>query len=203
MAQPMTLQTHHNPSLFNKDMLLGGLLGLLIPIPGAALITAPIGGILGGLIGKNRLAKENREGKTVGEPSFWNKDTLIGGLIGLALAGIAAFSVGLIGAGATVVTAAAAPAAAPVVLGLGVGAVGAALFGVPILGAYIGGKIGKKRQEREYDEARRQQIVQQLSQNISPEIGQAVEYKMTHDKQWAKQMLEEKLLAAAQERTRQ
>ena len=38
MADTLKLETHHQPTLFNKDMLIGGLLGLLVP--GGLVITA-------------------------------------------------------------------------------------------------------------------------------------------------------------------
>lgn len=207
MAQEMTLKTDHKPSIFNKDMLLGGLLGLAatIFVPGSTAVAAiaagaiAVGGaVIGGVIGKKRLEDENKFGKKVGEPSFWNKDTLIGGLIGFMGAGLAAVATGIIAIGGTVAAGAAAPAAAPVVAGLGLAAVGAAAIGSPILGAYIGGNIGKRRQARELEEAKQQFIVENISRNVGPEIGQAVAYTMEHNKQWGKQVLEEKLMAAQQ-----
>ncbi|MDE3038732.1 MAG: hypothetical protein KGJ21_09835, partial [Pseudomonadota bacterium] len=67
-----------------------------------------------------------------------------------------------------------------------------------VVGAYLGGKSGKQEMAREYEEARQQHIVRQISQNVSPEVGQAVEYTMANNKDWGKKMLEEKLLATGQ-----
>gem|GEM_PF-4782513 len=205
MAQELTLKTNTTPSYFNKDTALGGMLGLVVGglalnlfIPGGGLIAAAAGAVVGGMMGKKRQEHENAHGKQVGEPSFWNKDTVIGGLIGIALAGVAALATGLVAIGGTAAVAAAAPAAAPVVAGLGLLAMAAAVVGAPILGTYIGGRMGKKRQERELEEAKQQTIVENISRTVSPEIGQAVAYTMEHNKQWGKQVLEDKLLASAQ-----
>lgn len=195
MAQELRLKTNHNPSIFNKDMLLGGLLGALVPasLPGGFVLTtaAIIGGALtGGAIGRHTQEVENREGKRVGEPSFWNKDTLLGGLIGNtigAAVGVAAFF--------TI-----AAAGAPLV---GAAVLAASWIGGATLGTMIGGKSGKSRQAAEFEMAKRQQIGAHISQSVSPEIGQAVEYTMEHNKSWAKDVLEQKLLAATQEPVRQ
>jgi len=179
MPQSLILKSHAEPSFFNKEALIG------------FLIVPPLGGIIGALIGKNRMETEKQHGKAVNAtPSFWNKDTLLGGLIGLELAGFVAIATG---AFATV-------ASASLPVGLIAGVVG--MIAAPIIGAYIGGKHGEKVQAAEFEQAKQQAIVQQVSQNVSPEVGQAVEYRLAHDKQWGKQMLEEKLLAAGQEQVR-
>src|SRR5437763_1367640 len=108
MADALRLKTNHNPSIFNKDMFLGGLLGSLIA-PGWGAI---VGGAIGGLFGKNRQEKENREGKLVSEPSFWNKDTLIGGIVGNAIGAVAGLAI-LVAGGASLF------AGAPLVVPLG------------------------------------------------------------------------------------
>jgi len=173
MTQELRLKTNAEPTIFNKEMVIGT---LIFPI---------VGTFIGGWIGKNRMAREQREGRPVSAtPSFWNKDTLLGGLLGSYLVMGVSFALDITG---------------PV--GQVLGAI-VSLAGV-VAGAYIGGKHGEKRMEREYEQARQQQVVQQISQNVSPEMAQAVEYRMAHDKQWAKQALEEKLLAAAQENVRQ
>jgi hypothetical protein len=188
MAQELTLKTHHNPSVFNKDMLLGGLLGTVaMPVVGTL-----IGAIIGGSIGKTNQEKENENGKRVGDPSFWNKDTAIGGLIG-------SFVGSAIGAVAMFALAA---GGAPVLAAAGLAAAGVAWMGATALGAYIGGKAGEKRQAREYEEAKHQTIVNHISNKVSPEVGKAVEYSMEHNKNWAKDVTEERLLAEAQQQIR-
>ena len=186
MAPVLTLKVNDQPTWLNKEMAIGT---LLFPI---------VGTLIGGYIGKERMERELKEGRPVSaSPSFWNKDTLLGASIGYALTGLIFM--------ATTITAVAGTAAtgSPVVGGLGALAMSASLVVPTILGAYLGGKHGQNRQVAEYAEATQQTIVQGLSQTMSPEIAQAVEYRMTHDKQWGKQMLEEKLLQAAQENVRQ
>lgn len=188
MAQELTLKTNHSPSLFNKDMLLGALIGTLVMPPIGTLVGAGIGGV----VGKGIQEKENRNGKHVGDPSFWNKDTAIGGLIGSFIgsvaAGVAMFAV----AGAS-----------PAIAAVGLAVAGAAWMASTGLGAYLGGKAGEKRQAREYEEAKQQTIVSHISNTVSPEVGAAVEYSMGHNKSWAKEVTEARLLAEAQQHTRQ
>src|SRR4051812_11047753 len=105
MAEELRLKTEHKPTVFNKDMLLWGLLAPIAMIPavmGGAILapemTASLlgsavgpflgygamvaGGALGGAVGKSRLEKENAEGKKVSTPGFFNKKMVIGGLLG-------------------------------------------------------------------------------------------------------------------------
>jgi hypothetical protein len=206
MTEELRLKTEQKPSIFNKDMLLGGLIGASIPLIGFSIaVAAPIGlgltaagALIGGAVGKTRQEEENKNGKPVGKPSFWNKDTAIGTLIGyqatvavLAIAGLASIAAGM-GIGMI------APPAGAAVMGIGLILSVAAAIASPFVGGYLGGKSGEKRMEREYEQAKQQHIVTQLSQNVSPEIGQAVEYAMEHKKDWGKTELEKKLMAAAQ-----
>jgi len=174
MAQELRLKVNDEPTWFNKEAFIG------------LLLAGPIGGVIGGWIGNERMEREKLVGKRVSsEPSFWNKDTLIGGLIGDGLGGVVGYIAGVAIGGWPGV------------------AVGVAIWlGGILIGAYLGDAAGEKRRQREYEGARQQQIVQHISQSVSPEIGQAVEYRMKHDKQWAKQALEEKLLQAAPEQQR-
>jgi hypothetical protein len=202
MAQELTLKTNDTPSYFNKDALLGGSLGFVVGmfalntvLPGAGFIIGAAGAVLGSLAGKARMESENRNGKKVSEePSFFSKDTAIGGLIGAALtplgilAGIAAGGAIALGISAT------APVAAALVLGGTV--IGAAT--PPLVGALMGNYIGKSSQRSEYEQARQQTIVDHLNKTVSPEVGAAVEYSMQHGKDWSKQVVEDRLLAEAQ-----
>ena len=77
--QQIRYKPFHSPSMFNKEMAIGTMLGLSVPIPGVNVLTA-LGiaggaGLIGGLIGKNRMKKEEVEGKLVSNnPSGWNND---------------------------------------------------------------------------------------------------------------------------------
>ena len=118
---PRRLQVYDEPTMFNKEMAIGALMGF-----------GPLGMIVGGLIGKSRMRSEKLNGKMVGEPSAWNKDTILGGLLG-SIAGVAILAV-------TMTT------------GVGVAAVAASIGGM-LLGGYIGGQHGKGVQEAEYYKA--------------------------------------------------
>ena len=199
MANELTLKTNNTPTIFNKDMALGALIGLSIPLIG--LIAGPIGAVVGGFIGKRRIEEENSTGKRVGEPSFWNKDTAIGGLSGWAIGGLVGVSIAL----AIITPAIFAAHAAHTIVAPGIifaaRAVGIASSATGIaIGTYLGGKAGEKRQAAEYEEAKQQTIVRGLSQNVSPEVGQAVEYAMAHNKSWAADVTESKLMEQAQQR---
>jgi len=207
MAETLRLKTNKKPTIFNKDMLYYGLLtpfaavlvsAFLPESVGAFAVSGiahygamAVGGLLGGLIGKRRIGKENVEGKEVKSPSVFNKKLVIGGLLASNLFGLAVTAVELI-AGASAAT-----MGAPLLLATLAGGLAAL-----VTGAYFGGQSGKKEMEREYEEAKKQYIVEQIGQNISPEIGQAVEYTMEHKKDWGKKILEEKLLSATQEPSR-
>jgi len=178
----LKLKTNAEPTIFNKEMVIG------------TLIAPVIGTIIGGYIGKSRMKDEMEHGKTVSEnPSFWNKDTLIGGLAGNFVAYI----------GVKVALAAITLAAlTPIPALLALAAVSAAAVGSIVVGAYIGGKAGESRLKAEYEEAKKQTIVEHIGRTTSPEIAKAVEYSMEHNKEWGKQVAEDRLLAAAQEQAR-
>lgn len=175
MAEALVLRKNDYPTYLNKEALIG------------TLIAFPIGTAIGAYIGKKRMEEEQEHGKIVTDnPSFWNKDALIGGLLGMAMSGVAALLTGV------------AAVAATGGIGFGVvAAVGGALAATA-LGTYIGGKMGISRQTSEYEEAKKQTIVNHLSQTVSPEVGKAVEYSMAHNKEWGKQVAEDRLLADAQ-----
>jgi hypothetical protein len=172
MAEELRLRVTDTPTIFNKEMAIGTLL-----FPGL------LGTIIGGLVGKERMEWEFKDGRRVSsDPSFWNKDTLLGGLIGYSMVAI----IGMITA----------VFAFPEITILGLAAIGVGSGAVgTVIGAWVGGKHGQDRMEHEYRSA----VVQQVSQNASPEVAQAVEHAMEHKKDWGKKILEEKLLATGRE----
>ena len=167
MSEPLVLKSDTPPTIFNKEMVIGT---LLLPV---------FGTIIGAVVGKRRMERENTVGKLVDEkPGFWNMDTLLGGLIG-----------GTVGSLLLALT-------GPV----GLAVEGVLLLGGTIAGAYLGGKAGEKRQEAEYDQARQQTIVRNLSASVSPEVAKAVEYTMAHNKSWSKDVAEQRMLEQSQQR---
>ena len=119
---PRRLQVYDTPTVFNKEMAIGALIGF-----------GPIGMIVGGLVGKARMNSEKNNGKMVGEPSAWNKDTILGGLLG-----------GLAGAAVLALVAG---------TGFGLAAGMAAYLGGMAAGGFIGGQHGKGVQQAEYYKA--------------------------------------------------
>lgn len=136
MAETLYLKVTDTPTWWNKEAAIG-LIG-----------AGPLGAFVGGLIGKDRMERENRDGRAVSStPSFWNKDTLLGGLlgnltgalIGLGIATIILFSAEVL------------PSLAMVQLGASAMAVAGAAVGV-----YLGGKKGQAREQQEYAQAAQQ-----------------------------------------------
>jgi hypothetical protein len=204
MAQELTLRTNDKPSFFNKELLIGGLaatvtaavgLGLLTPI-GMAVVAG--GAIAGSVIGEKRMESEAILGKKVGEPSFWNKDTLLGGLLGAVASPLPA----IVTAAITVSLAAVLlPALIPTALSIGlIGGTAASIA----TGAYVGGKLGELNQTKEYQAAKEQTIVNNISKEVSPGVAQAVEYAMANDKtkNWAKHIEDERNMAQGHEQHR-
>ncbi|MDX1974900.1 MAG: hypothetical protein SFT92_04420 [Rickettsiales bacterium] len=132
MSETLRVPVNDEPSWFTKETAIG------------FLMAGPLGFLVGGYVGKQRMEREKLDGRIVEKPSFWNKDMLLGGLLG----GL----VGSLGAVAVVVTAAIALHSAPILafgglasaLGYLVGAAG---------GAYYGGTEGEKTMEQEYAQA--------------------------------------------------
>lgn len=214
MAEALVLKKNDSPTYFNKEALIGT---LLFPV---------VGTVIGAMIGKSRMEEEAKNGKVVTDkPSFWNKDTLLGGLVGNLVgcigAAIAFFAVTgksltsfathfenvqfvadnahSLGGSPAVTELATSTLADMVTMGaIGLVVSGVVLAGSTLIGAYIGGKSGQARQTAEYEESKQQTIVNHLSHNVSPEVGKAVEYSMEHNKEWGKQVAEDRLLAQAQ-----
>lgn len=202
MAEELKLRTQATPSYINKDTLLGALIGSFVLTP---LIGGTIGAAIGGYLGKERIERENTVGKDVSPtPSFWNKETLIGTLTGNLLGGIAASLLFVATTGLTLSAVAAGAPIAGATLGIGLAVAATAVIGGTIAGAYVGGKSGQARQTAEYSEAKQQNIVSDLSKNVSPQVAQAVEYAMENDKtkNWAQHIENERAMTQGQEKLR-
>ncbi len=78
MKEPLILKTDEQPTIFNKEMVIG------------TLIAPGLGTIVGGYIGKQRMEREAISGKIMDKPSLANKDALLGWLAGGLVGGIAA-----------------------------------------------------------------------------------------------------------------
>ena len=181
MSEALILKKTDAPTYFNKEALIGTLL-----VPG-------LGTIIGAMVGKSRMEDEAKSGKVVtDQTSFWNKDALMGGLLGDLVGGAIFASVVGIGAITAVLT------GVPVVFGAGAVAAGLGWAASVAVGTYLGGKSGEASQKAEFEEAKQQTIVEHLSHTVSPEVGKAVEYSMQHNKEWGKQVAQDRLLADAQ-----
>lgn len=195
MAQELTLKTNKEPSWFNKEMAIGALIGIASPVGlGIVGLATLAGAAIGGVIGKNRMEKEKVEGKTVSDkPSFWNKDSAIGGLLGYMGGAIGAgFTLvsSLIGAGVAVeagMTAGALIAAAATGALVAAGVVWA---GSIALGTFIGGRRGQKVEREEFAQAAAQQS------QVFRQPGYSMQYSTGHAAQLEQQ------LAQSQEKTR-
>jgi hypothetical protein len=132
MAKQLTLKVNSEPTMFNKEMLIGT---LMFPM---------IGTIVGGLMGKRRMEDEKANGKVVTEEqTAWSKETIIGGWLG-AIGGSIAGNI----VGAVVAT-----AINPVAGAIAFGAIALAGMGI---GGSMGMSAGKQRQRQEFEQARQQ-----------------------------------------------
>jgi hypothetical protein len=208
MAQQLTLRKNETPTVFNKEMAIGIVTGLMV-LP-HALFFAAIGGIIGGIMGKSRMQKEQMQGKTVSDsPSFWNKNTLLGGMLGSNLGlligvGISMAIIGVTaGAGTPVAAAIAAGETATAKILLAkiapavIGTMLTSWLGGTAIGAWIGGKHGQSVEREEFAHAAAQQ---QMSQEKSRAPAQEVERSASPA--YSAQIERERELAAAQQNAR-
>ncbi|MGO9108342.1 MAG: hypothetical protein ACLP9L_03835 [Thermoguttaceae bacterium] len=173
MPGQLTLRVNETPTIFNKEMAIGF---LLFNVPGA---------LIGGFMGKERMASEAREGRQLGTPSFWNKDAAIGGLLGLHLGVAAAFIA------ASLATPLFATAIAAV-----------AVAGAGLIGLTIGGSWGKHWQKQEYAQA-----VQERGEGLKgpmPSLVNGIVQEVQMDRgparSFAAQIEAERLKAASQQK---
>jgi hypothetical protein len=134
MPDKVIIRTNEQPTIFNKEMVIG------------FLAFHAIGAVVGGFIGKNRMVREQNEGKRLDKPSFWNKEAAIGGLLGIYAGVLATFF-----------------------LAAGIGGIAAAVIaGAGLIGLTLGGTAGKRHQEQEYAQAVTQQRNTQVDRLTSP-----------------------------------
>lgn len=118
------------PTFLNSSALVGGAVGMLFGGPVATLAGAGIGSYFG----KQRMEQQQQTGKVVTPPGLLNKGAFVGSVLG---ASAPALGVGI-----------------GLLAGTGVGLVGiATVAAFAAAGAFIGGKIVKHFQEREYRKA--------------------------------------------------
>jgi len=155
MNEPIILKTNETPSYFNKEIVLGALLGSSTENPSLIVL----GTVIGAFIGENRMAREKEYGKIVDLKTSVSKDALLGAIVG-----------GQMGAG---IAALALRASGMANLSLRKKAIITAtgLAGM-VVGTYTGSKYGKKAYDKEYATAMLQQQQRQVSRCKSVNDGQ-------------------------------
>ncbi len=171
--QSYTIPATKAPTFWNKDAATGALIGSLIfPIVGTA-----VGLVIGGNRGQSRMEREQQQGKTVDEPTFWNKQIAVGHWKGLGIGVVVGGVIGLIGG---------IPGA---ILGAQIGAgVGS------IAGLIVGGIQGKHQMQEEYEQGRALELEKSLSTAQAPSLSQDKENAYTITPEQSKE-LEDKLAA--------
>ena len=180
-----TILSKERPSLVNKEMAVGLLLGALaapfaaLSIPGFAAMAAIsiAGGAIGGSIGKKRMEEEATIGKHVKPPTMKNTSALIGTLAAVAPAHLIGGMASMLGPyliieaieAGSLAFLASSPAmgiAATTIAGLATG--GIAFLACIGIGAAIGGLLGKKEMAKEYAAA------QMSGDEVRPEVSKSV-----------------------------
>ncbi len=196
-GQTYTVPGRDTPTLWNRDLAVGLAVGSfasvftagLGPIVGLAMMAA--GGAIGAVVGKSRLEKEQRDGKEVSPPSFWNKTTVIGAWLGQMAGTMVGLAAGLAGAiiGGIDLSEPAQVGTAVVGTALG-GLMGSA--GGFLVGGIIGGRMGKKRLSKEYQEAQEYHLAQQQERpqpqrnseyTVTPEMAAELEARLSKGKE--------------------
>ena len=204
MADELVLRQDDTPTIFNKHMAIGALLGniaggILGGMAGGAygsyagrLLGSAIVGLIAGVKHKTEMEHDLNEGKIVSKPTSWNKDTLLGGLIGWMIGGalIGFAAAALVSSGVTITAAVATSAVAASLITLVAGTA---------FGAIIGGKHGKHVMAKEYEEAQRQLAEQQAAAR-APQLEQEQSREPTRS--FAKQIEHERQQATAGQKSR-
>ena len=186
MESPLILKPNEKPSHINKDMVIGA---LIIPtLLGGGLVVAAIGALVGAVagsfIGKKSMEHEAQHGKVISEHhNPMNKDTLGAGLTGLLGGKILA---------ALMLTATGGMLTAPLAL-----FALASVVGGGVVGALIGNKVNQNIHSKELEIAKKQTIVRHIEKHVSPETAKAVEYALEHNKEWANDITQKRMLEQA------
>lgn len=141
-----TVPPSRKPSFINTGIVKGAAVGML----GAWLFPpAPaIGAVIGSAIRRNKMQQEEQFGKVVHPPTAWNKGTFFGSAIGLGTGILAAALVLGVGAGLSVLSGGTALPALGALLWSGAG-----VAAFTAISGWIGNKISKHFQKKEYKEA--------------------------------------------------
>lgn len=183
--QPLRLNVTEKPTYWNKEAAIGTLLAF------------PIGTVIGAIIGKDRMQHELDHGKEIKEPTAFNKDMVIGGLLAPIVTGIAGFALSAI-AGIITLAVTSNPIAAATVTTSGNLLSGVALLGSIPIGGYLWGMDGKETMQKEKDQAISQLQNFAMSQHFSKAQAQdmAPEIEQTQGKNFAAALESERAQAA-------
>lgn len=167
---------NQEPTLLNKSAAIGALsCGLAASvIPGAqplalAAVAAAAGAGVGGAVGKNRMEREQEEGVAAKPPSMWNRDALLGGLLGLAAARILTFGALSLASTLSVEGIGAVVASTPVIA-----IVATTVTLAMTVGLYLGGRYGKKCAESEYETQMRETMGKMLDHSMVPALSRQI-----------------------------
>ena len=178
--EPLRLRVDDAPTYWNKENLIGTWV-------------FPIGNVVGAMMGKERMEREQKEGRIVKEPTVLNIDMLVGATVGSLLSIFTAMAGAAIG-GAIGLTMGKEAMVALANLGM----VGGGLSAVPI-GAYIGGIMGKDRMQKEYAQAQEQQRTRELQQyrGRDPQAGLELEHAVERRQDFVKTLEDKRATEAS------
>lgn len=194
MADTLKLRTNNTPTMFNPEMMLGGLIGAMFGGFPVMALTVATGALIGGWLGKKRLENENRDGKDVVPPTGWNREAAIGGIAGHFIGQVAA-AMAFIGVSGVSLAGGTFPAEAS--LAPAAGAAFASWLGSTAIGTWIGSRVGRRRMAQEYLMAAQQLAAEQQVKTTGLE--QTQQGVDAPGKSFAQQIEAERALAAAQQ----
>lgn len=180
---PLVLKVTDEPTYFNKEAAIG------LPI------LFPIGLIVGAMMGKDRMEKERVNGRVIEEPTVFNKDMMLGGVIG----SIGAAAVTVIGLAIAVFAGSMTGPAALAVVGIASSV--ASAMGM-VTGGMIGGDYGKESMQQDYIQASLQAQEAELEVSKSPVVAHTPSHEHEHTKQHGPAIKEERARASATQHER-